>query len=190
MKFKIFSALLLILGFSSLYGQNKIRWMTWEEALSKQDKAPRKIMVDVITEWCGWCKKMDATSFNQDAIAKYINETYYPVKFDAETKTPINFNGTTYDFIKTFNGGYHELAAFILQGKLSYPTLVFFDEKNTLIQAIPGFQGASDLEMILHFFGGDFHKTISWRKFTRNYNPIEKNIDKNGYPSGLNRGGQ
>jgi thioredoxin-related protein len=181
MNLKYFCTVLLVFGFIGINAQNKIRWMTWEEALSKQEKAPRKIFIDVITEWCGYCKKMDASTLNQDHVAKYINENYYPIKFDAEYKNPIEFNGTTYNFVKTFKGGYHELAAFILQGKLSYPTIVFLDEKNNLIQAIPGFQDAINFEMIIHFFGGDFHKTTNWRKFTRNYVPA----DKIGSPAGL-----
>ena len=33
-------------------------------------------MVDVYTDWCGWCKKMDKETFNHPVIAKYINENY------------------------------------------------------------------------------------------------------------------
>jgi thioredoxin-related protein len=181
MNFKKIWIVLLIFGHVASNGQNKIRWMTWEEAMAKQEKSPRKIFIDVYTEWCTWCKKMDGYTFHQDHIAKYVNENYYPIKFDAEYKNPIEFMGTSYNYVKTFKGGYHELAAFLLQGKLSYPTIVFLDEKNNLIQAIQGFQGPLDFEMIIHFFGEDFHKTTNWRKFTRNYIPIEKN----SAPAGL-----
>ena len=42
-----------------ILGQNKIKWMSWEEALEKSKKTKRKIFVDIYTDWCGWCKKMD-----------------------------------------------------------------------------------------------------------------------------------
>ncbi|MBK8700154.1 MAG: DUF255 domain-containing protein [Saprospiraceae bacterium] len=154
--------------------------MTWEDALKKQEKAPRKLFIDVYTEWCSWCKKMEASTFNQDQVAKYINEHYYPIRFDAEYKNPIEFKNTTYSYVKTFKGGYHELAAYILQGKLSYPSIVFLDEELNLIQSIPGFQNNEDFEMIINFFGGDHHKTTPWRKFTRSYVPC----DKMGHPAG------
>jgi thioredoxin-related protein len=143
--------------------------MTWEEAFAKNEKAPRKLFIDVYTQWCGWCKKMEGSTFKEDHIAKFINENYYPVRFDAEFKNPIVFNGTTYNYVKTLKGGYHELAYYILQGNLSYPTLVFLDEKLNIIQSIPGFQGTQDFEMILHYFAGDFHKTTPWRKYVKNF---------------------
>jgi thioredoxin-related protein len=137
--------------------------------MKKNSISPKKIVIDVYTQRCGWCKKMDATTFSEDMIAKYINENYYAIKFDAESKTPINFNGTTYNYIQTFNGGYHELAAVLLSGKLMYPTIVFLDEDNNLIQAIPGFQSVNDFEMIINYFAGDFHKSTPWKKFKKNY---------------------
>ena len=41
----------------------KIEWLTWDQAVAKMEKEPRKIMVDVYTDWCGWCKRMDASTF-------------------------------------------------------------------------------------------------------------------------------
>jgi len=99
--------------------QNKIKWMTWEEALAAQEKSPRKILVDIYTDWCGWCKKMDKATFQKDKIAKYVNNNYYPVKFDAEYKDVIIYDGKEYKYIANGRKGYHELAVVITQGKLS-----------------------------------------------------------------------
>lgn len=180
MPFRVVIVFVCVFLSISSFSQNKIRWMTWEEVLAKNEKTPRKIFVDVYTEWCTWCKKMDASTFSEDKLAKYINENYYPVKFDAQFKEPINFNGQTFSFVKSFKGGYHELAAYLLQGKMSYPTLVFLDENLQVIQAIQGFQGSLEFEMIITFFGGDFYKTTPWRKYTRNFVPI----DRMSYPVG------
>ena len=43
---------------------DKINWLTWEEALEKTEEEPRKIFVDIYTDWCGWCKKLSANVFN------------------------------------------------------------------------------------------------------------------------------
>ncbi len=40
-----------------------VRWLSWEEAIELSKEDPRKIVIDVYTEWCGWCKKMDKTTF-------------------------------------------------------------------------------------------------------------------------------
>ena len=62
----------------------KVQWMSFEEAVAKNKLEPKKIFVDVYTDWCGWCKKMDAGTFNNPVVAKYLNEKYYNVKLDAE----------------------------------------------------------------------------------------------------------
>ena len=55
-------------------GKAKVEWMNFEEALEKSKTEPRKIFIDVYTEWCGWCKRMDSATFQQEHIAEYLNE--------------------------------------------------------------------------------------------------------------------
>jgi len=75
---------------------NKINWMTFEQVQKKMKKQPKKIFVDVYTEWCGPCKMMDRNTFSKPEIAQYVNDNFYAVKFNAQHETPIKFNGTTY----------------------------------------------------------------------------------------------
>ena len=164
---------ILVLSFACLsfasFGQNQVRWMSMEEALARTEVEPRKIFVDVYTDWCGWCKKMDKNTFTNDKVAKYLNEVYYPVKFDAEYKKDINFDGKVYKYIKTYRGGYHELATHILIGKLSFLSFVFLDENMALIQSIPGYQDVLSMDMILHYFGENYHKSTPWRKYEKEF---------------------
>lgn len=147
----------------------QIRWMSWEEALQRNRAEKRKIFVDVYTHWCGWCKRLDNSTFKDPYIVSYINKYYYPVKFDAETKEDIVFNNKTYRFVNNGMRGYHELAAEITRGRLSYPTLVFIDENLEVIQAIPGYREPLELEMILTYFASDAHKRTPWEIFKHNY---------------------
>ncbi len=164
----IFTLLTGILG-SVAFGQNKINWLTWEEALAKHSVEKKKILVDVYTDWCGWCKKMEASTFSTDIISDYVNENYYPVKFNAEQKADINYKNKTYKFVKGFRRGYHELAFEIMNGRLSYPTVVFIDENLNTIQPIPGFQNVSTFEMIMTYFAEDHHKTTPWPKYEKTF---------------------
>jgi thioredoxin-related protein len=147
----------------------QINWLTWEEAQIKNKQEPRKFIVDVYTQWCGWCKKMDKETFDQAGIANYVNKNYYAVKFDAETKTDILFNDKVYKYIKSGAGGYHELAAELTFGKLSYPTIVFLDEKLNVLQPLPGYKDVKALDMILRFFAEDYYKTTPWKKYEEMY---------------------
>jgi len=147
----------------------QVQWMTVEEALEKSKTEKRKIFVDVFTDWCGWCKRMDETTFSDPAVAQYLNANYYPVKFNAEQQEDIVFNNKTYSFRKNGARGYHELAAELLNSRLSFPTVVFMDESLHVIQPIPGYLEALKLEAILNYFGTDSHKTTPWETYERKF---------------------
>lgn len=161
---------LLAVALTNTEAQNRIKWMSWEDALAANKLEPRKLVVDIYTEWCSWCKKMDAATFQKDHIAKYVNNNYYAVKFDAETREDITYNGKVYKYVSNGKRGYHELALSITQGKLSYPTVTFIDENLDVIQPIGGFQDPKNFEMIMTYFAGDHHKSTPWKAYSRNYN--------------------
>jgi len=146
-----------------------ITWLTWEEASQISNGEKRKFMVDLYTDWCGWCKKMDAATFQQDYISDYINENYYPVRFNAEMKEDIVFKGETYSFVPNGKRGYHQLAVEITKGRLGYPTVVFLDENMEVIQAIAGYKEPGEFEKILSYFAQDYHKKMSWEKYLQGY---------------------
>jgi thioredoxin-related protein len=147
--------------------KNEISWISFEEAVKLNSKQPKKIVIDVYTDWCGWCKKMDKSTFSDANVVKYINENYYAVKLDAEGKTPINFKGQTFNFKPEYKS--HELAIALLQGKMSYPTTVYMDEKMNLIQAVPGYMDAATFEQVVNYFGGDHYKKTSWEDYQKNF---------------------
>lgn len=147
----------------------EINWLTWEEAQAKNAKEPRKIIVDVYTQWCGWCKKMDKATFEEPQISKYINQNYYAVKFDAETKEDITFNSRVFKYVKSGTSGYNELAVEITFGKLSYPTIVFLDENLDVIQPIPGYKDPASLDKIMKYFAEDYYKSMPWKKYEEMY---------------------
>jgi thioredoxin-related protein len=162
------TVLFAALSFNAI-GQTKVHWVTWEEAEILCKDQPRKIVVDVYTDWCGWCKKMDSSTFQNEEVVSYLNENYYAIKFNAEQKEDIRVGDKVYKFIKSGRHGYHELAAEITFGKLSYPTIVFLDEKLDVIQPIAGYKDAEMFEMIMTYFGGDHHKTTPWKKYSSSY---------------------
>ncbi len=156
---------LLFIGFQS-HAQN-VKWMSWDEAvaLSQTDATPKKIFVDVYTDWCGWCKKMDKDTFQKPEVAKYMQDNFYMVKLDAEGKDPIEFKGNTFKYVPSGRRGYHEFAAALLQGKMSYPTVVFLDEKLNMLSPVPGYQKAKPFLEIARYFGDDIYKTKDWQAY-------------------------
>lgn len=161
---------LFLFQINTIKAQDHIKWVTWKEATEKNTKQKRKILVDVYTSWCGWCKVMDKNTYQDAGIIKYLNENFYSIKFNAESKDDIVFQGQVYKYIDQGNGrGYHQLAEKLLNGKLSYPTTVFLDEDFNVIQPIPGYLDPEKFEKIMTYFEGDFHKSTPWPNYESSY---------------------
>ena len=123
--------LLLVLGlpFCSLISQNEsdelVKWLSLKEAQEKNKDVSRPFLIDIYTDWCGWCKHMMKTTYSNQALADYINTNFYPVKFNAETKDTIEYNGKIYKPLSKEPKTPHELAIKFLGDKLSYPSTMF-----------------------------------------------------------------
>lgn len=140
-------------------GSSGVNWLTFEEAVERSKKEKRKIFIDVYTDWCGWCKVMDKKTFAEPAVARVLNEKYYPVKFNAEQRQDVTFNGTTFKFIEYGNRGTHQLAAALLNNELSYPSVVFLNEDFAILHILKGYRQAPEFHKIAEFIGGDHYKT-------------------------------
>jgi thioredoxin-related protein len=163
-------AVFFLTSFSGLAQDvSPVKWYSIEEAEKLNKEQPRKIMIDVYTDWCGWCKKMDKETFNHPVIAKYINDNYYPVKLDAESKEDIVFNGTTYKHVAQGARGYHELAAGLLNGKMSYPSIAYMNEKLELLGAVPGYMTAPAIEPLLNYIVEDKYISESLEEYRKNF---------------------
>lgn len=146
-----------------------VNWISFEEALELNKTTPKPILVDLYTDWCGWCKRMDATTYKNEVIVKFINDNYYAVKMDGEGKNDITFKGRTFKFIQQGKSKYHELAAAIMNGKMSYPSTAFFNPEEQLIQTVPGYLQKERFEKILAYFSGEAYKSTPWKDFEKNF---------------------
>ncbi len=142
----------------NMNAQEKIKWYTLTEAIELNRTEPRKFMVDVYTDWCGWCKRMDATTFSNQDVASYVNKNFYAVKFNAEMRDSLVLGEKTYHFIDNGGRGYHEVAVILTKGRLSYPTLVYLDEELRHIEVAPGYKTPDVLSQKLVYVNEEKYK--------------------------------
>ena len=147
---------------------NDIKWSSIEKSMSDTKSGNKKfILVDLYTDWCGWCKKMDENTLQDPGVTSLLNESFTAVKFNAETSSPVTFNGKTYSFTKTGARGANQLALDLgsVGGKLGYPTLVVLDENGNKLQAFPGFKDVETLTAILNYFKSGSYKKMDFQQF-------------------------
>ncbi|MBC8047924.1 MAG: thioredoxin family protein [Fimbriimonadaceae bacterium] len=146
---------------------NEIRWVSIEEAMTKTAQNPKPIMIDFYTDWCGWCKKLDQTTYSDKEVIDYINKHYYAVKFDAEQKEQITFLGKTYSFVASGNRGTHQLAAQLANrnGRIGYPTITFLDANGNRLAAEGGYKDVPKMKSVLRYYGEEFYVSMTFNEF-------------------------
>ncbi len=150
--------------------EKAVKWYTIQEAEKLMKESPRPLFIDTFTDWCGWCKRMDQDTFSNSVIAEILNSKFYPVKFNAEGKKAVTFMGQT--FINDGKAGRaHQLALALLNGHLSYPTVVFLTLENDKlgVSPVPGYRPPKEMEPLLSFFADKAYKTTSWEEYQKSF---------------------
>ncbi len=142
----------------------EIKWISFEDAVELQKTKPKKIIVDVYTDWCGWCKKMDKNTYTDAEVIKQIEANFYFVKLDAEQKEEIKYKDKVFSFKQEYKA--NELAVSLLNGQMSYPSTVFLDEDMNLLTVVPGYLTPKDMNPILKYFGENIYKEKNWKEYS------------------------
>jgi thioredoxin-related protein len=141
-------------------------WMTVEQAADKLQHEQRPVLIDLYTSWCGWCKEMDKKTYSNSKVAAYLGEKFYTVKVDAETHTVITWQGRTYAYNPQYRS--NEFALYLTQGRLEFPTTIIIPPGDAP-QAIPGYLGPKDLELLVKYFGDGAYKTQGFDVYQKSF---------------------
>lgn len=189
---RIILVLAVVLLSGAARAQEALNWMTFEDAVTLTANKPKLMIIDLYTDWCGWCKVMDRTTLVDPVIVKYLQENFYPVRFDAESSAPVKFYGRVSYYDSTANEtkikldtvvfkqmesaqpgrkGTHQLAMALTDGRLSYPSYVILDPNLQRLDIIAGASDAADFETMLNFFGSGAYKDKSYDDFKKTFKP-------------------
>ena len=171
MKFYILTVLILLSSLSVV--AQSINWVTMDRALELQKNAPKNIMIDVYTTWCGPCKMLDKNTFTNKDLIAFVNANYYAVKFNAEGNELVNyknqlFKNLNYDPAKAKRrNSAHQFSQYL--GVRAYPTIVFLDYNAELIAPIPGYQTVQKIEIYLQLFKDQTYKDVNSQEAFNTY---------------------
>ena len=120
----------------------EIEWLSYDEGLVKAKKEGKHLFVDFTAKWCGYCKKMDRTTFKEPEIISMLDNNVVAVKVDGDSKKELDIDGYK---ISERNLTTKE---FKVRG---YPTFWFLDPAGTKLGAVSGYQPATSLKNYLEF---------------------------------------
>ena len=101
----------------------------YDAALTTAKKDKKLVMVDLYTDWCGWCKKLDKDTYSDKAVEAKLTKDFIAVKVNPEksqrdAKLSRDFGTTGYPHIVFVDadgkkvseiGGYLPAAQFLEQ---------------------------------------------------------------------------
>jgi thioredoxin-related protein len=156
--------LVLLLAFAgeAFAGGDKgteLQWKPFVNGFAEAKKMKKKVMLDVYTDWCGWCKRLDKDVYGNAKVAEYLNDHYVVIKLNAESSKVITYLDTNYTE--------RDFARYL--GVRGYPTIIFFENSGEPITPLSGYVAAEKFLPIIKFIGEDFYKTMDFEKFSQEY---------------------
>ncbi|MDP4285564.1 MAG: DUF255 domain-containing protein [Bacteroidota bacterium] len=149
--------------------KEKINWLSIDELNLKLKTETKPVLIDLFTNWCYWCKVMDKKTYNDSKVISYINNHFYAVKLNAETKETVEWNNKDYKY--NSESKLNDFTFYVTQGQVGFPTTVIFPEAKQPPASIPGFMEPKDIESILKYFGEGYYKTQKFEEFSANFKP-------------------
>ncbi len=136
----VFVVCLTLFSFTS--NEQELVWEHWNGGFYKAKDQGKIALIDTYTAWCGWCKKMDRDTYENQAIIDRINKDFIPIKFNPEL-------GDKYSVGDTLVDGRSLLRA-LNKGKSSgYPTTFFYLPKQNQMYQYPGYMDAEAFGKLL-----------------------------------------
>jgi len=85
------------------HAHNPVNWFAWgDEAFERARRLGRPIFLSVGYSTCHWCHVMEEESFEDEEIARYLNEHYVAIKVDREERPDVD--AVYMSFVQAFTG--------------------------------------------------------------------------------------
>lgn len=155
-------------GGDTAKGKGELDWMAFMPGMAAAKKSDKKLLVDVYTDWCGWCKRLDRDVYQNDKVSGYLKDHYVLVKLNAESSDTLRFKDKKYtqiEFAQSF-------------GITGYPSTIFFDAKGEPVNLVPGYLPAEKYLPIFQFIAEDYYKKMSWQDYQKVRDSLQASAKK------------
>lgn len=152
MKKSLYRLLLLSLSiaFVSVASLSKEpQWKKFNDGMAQAKKTGKKVLIDVYTDWCSWCKKMDANTYSNPKVQEYLQKNYILVKLNPEKDGDVQYDGKKFSAAEFSQG----------MGITGYPATLFLKSSGEPITILPGYAEADMFMHVISFIGEDHYVT-------------------------------
>ena len=81
---QIITSIIICLLASGAWAKD-IDWQkNYDSALEKAKKEKKLVLVDIYTDWCGWCKKLDRDTYSDKDVQAKLAKDFIAVKVNPE----------------------------------------------------------------------------------------------------------
>jgi thioredoxin-related protein len=134
-----------------------ITWYKYDEGLAKAKKEKKHIMVHFYTNWCGWCKRMDKLTFDNEEVKQMLNGDFVAVKVNAESGEKVKVEGK--DMTQREVAGLYSARA--------YPDTWFLKPTGERIGERKGYVEADEFQYILKWVKDDQYEKIGFTEYVK-----------------------
>ena len=121
----------------------EVRWYDFTTGYSLAKEQDKILLVDVYTDWCGWCKKMDRDTYTDSAVIHTASSDYICVKLNPEEDTTYTMEGQEYSAL--------EIKNYLSNNRRDgYPSTYFLKTSNAKkVLTLSGYLGPKEFDKIL-----------------------------------------
>ena len=134
-----------------------VKWERFDVGMARAAKEKKPVVIDFYTSWCGWCKRMDATTYVDPEVVKMLGDKIVPIKVDAGSSAAMPWKGKTITEQQV-------AASYKVSG---YPTIAYLDPAGKLVRISPGYASAPQMLPVLKYLGDGWSDQLTFEEYMR-----------------------
>jgi len=131
---------------------SRVEWKDYTESIKTAKQKKKNIFLNFYANWCGYCKKMEADTFSDKAVANYLQEYFIPIKINTDKQKRL-------------------AAAYGVRG---LPLFWFVKPNMERIVNLPGYIPPGRFLNILKFIHTESYLKMNFDEFLKNQNKKSK----------------
>ncbi|MDE3058993.1 MAG: DUF255 domain-containing protein, partial [Bacteroidota bacterium] len=80
----------VLYGVTVMREAKEVKWNSFDSGMQQASNENKKVLIDVYTDWCTWCKKMDSDVYSDASVADYLKKNFVTIRLNAESNESVH----------------------------------------------------------------------------------------------------